>query len=126
MTSRTERLRRQSLETPPSLTAERAVLVTAFYRAHEGRHSVPVMRAKAFYHLCEQKAVWIGEDELIVGERGPGPKAVPTFPELTCHSLDDLRILDSRAKTWYRVPEECLRAYEADVIPYWHGRSMRD
>ena len=126
MTSRTERLRRQSLETPPSLTAERAVLVPAFYRAHEGRHSVPVMRAKAFYHLCEQKAVWIGEDELIVGERGPGPKAVPTFPELTCHSLDDLRILDSRAKTWYRVPEECLRAYEADVIPYWHGRSMRD
>ena len=126
MTSRTERLRRQSLETPPSLTAQRAVLVTAFYRAHEGRHSVPVMRAKAFYHLCEQKAVWIGEDELIVGERGPGPKAVPTFPELTCHSLDDLRILDSRAKTWYRVPEECLRAYEADVIPYWHGRSMRD
>lgn len=126
MTSRTERLRRQSLETPPSLTAERAVLVTAFYRAHEGRHSVPVMRAKAFYHICEHKAVWIGEDELIVGERGPGPKAVPTFPELTCHSLDDLRILDSRAKTWYRVPEECLRAYEADVIPYWHGRSMRD
>ncbi len=126
MTSRTERLRRRSLETPPSLTAERAVLVTAFYRAHEGRHSVPVMRARAFHCLCEHKAVWIGEDELIVGERGPGPKAVPTFPELTCHSLDDLRILDSRAKTWYRVPEECLRAYEADVIPYWHGRSMRD
>ncbi|HOY60865.1 MAG TPA: pyruvate formate lyase family protein, partial [Verrucomicrobiota bacterium] len=98
----------------------------AFYRAHEGRHSVPVMRAKAFHHLCEHKAVWIGEDELIVGERGPAPKAVPTFPELTCHSLDDLRILDSRAKTWYRVPEECLRAYEAEVIPYWHGRSMRD
>lgn len=126
MTSRTERLRRRSLETPPSLTAERAVLVTAFYRVHEGRHSVPVMRAKAFHHLCEHKAVWIGEDELIVGERGPAPKAVPTFPELTCHSLDDLRILNSRAKTWYRVPEECLRAYEAEVIPYWHGRSMRD
>ncbi len=126
MTSRTERLRRRSLETPPSLTAERAVLVTAFYRAHEGRHSVPVMRAKAFHHLCEHKAVWIGEDELIVGERGPAPKAVPTFPELTCHSLEDLRILNSRAKTWYRVPEECLRAYEAEVIPYWHGRSMRD
>jgi len=84
------------------------------------------MRAKAFHHLCEHKAVWIGEDELIVGERGPAPKAVPTFPELTCHSLDDLRILNSRAKTWYRVPEECLRAYEAEVIPYWHGRSMRD
>lgn len=126
MTGRTERLRRRSLDTPPSLTAERAVLITTFYQANEGRYSVPVMRAKAFHSLCEHKRLWIGEDELIVGERGPSPKVVPTFPELTCHSLDDLRILDSRPKTWYRVPEECLRAYETEVIPYWRGRSMRD
>ncbi len=29
-------------------------------------------------------------DELIVGERGPTPKAVPTYPEITLHSLTDL------------------------------------
>ncbi len=126
MTERTAKLRRLSLDTAPSLTAERARLLTEFYRASEGRHSVPVLRARAFLHLCEHKAIWIGEDELIVGERGPAPKVVPTFPELTCHSLDDLRILDSRPKTWYRVDDECLRAYEQTVIPYWRGRSMRD
>jgi formate C-acetyltransferase len=126
MTPRTERLRRRSLEAPPRLTSERAVLITEFYQANDGRHSVPVMRAKAFHHLCEHKTLWFGEDELIVGERGPAPKVVPTFPELTCHSLDDLRILNSRPKTWYRVPEECLTEYEEKVIPYWRGRSMRD
>jgi len=31
-----------------------------------------------------------------VGERGPFPKAVSTFPELTCHSAEDLKILNSR------------------------------
>jgi pyruvate formate-lyase/glycerol dehydratase family glycyl radical enzyme len=126
MNERTEKLRRESLDAVPSISPERALLVTRFYRANEGRYSVPVMRAQAFLHLCMHKSIHIGEDELIVGERGPRPKAVPTYPELTCHSLEDLRILDSRPKTWYRVDDECLRAYDQEVIPYWRGRSMRD
>jgi formate C-acetyltransferase len=126
MTERTARLRRQSLETPPRLSPERAVLLTDFYQAHAGLYSVPVMRARAFLHLCQHKTLFIGEDELIVGERGPAPKVVPTFPELTCHSLEDLQILNSRPKTWYRVEDECLRLYREKVIPYWRGRSMRD
>jgi trans-4-hydroxy-L-proline dehydratase len=126
MNQRTEKLRRESLDTVPSISPERALLMTRFYRQNEGRYSVPVLRAEAFLHLCANKTIHIGEDELIVGERGPRPKSVPTYPELTCHSLEDLRILDSRPKTWYRVDEGCLRAYDEEVIPYWRGRSMRD
>ena len=126
MTDRTAKLRRQSLDTPPSLTGERAKLLTEFYQANEGRYSVPVLRARAFHHLCQHKTIFIGEDELIVGERGPAPKVVPTFPELTCHSVEDLTILNSRPKTWYRVDDGCIRLYEEKIIPYWRGRSMRD
>lgn len=126
MNERTSRLRRESLDTPPSISGERARLITEFYQANEGRYSAPVMRARAFLHLCKHKTVYIGHGELIIGERGPRPKAVPTFPELTCHSVEDLRILNSRSKTWYRVDEECLRLYEEKVIPWWRGRSMRD
>lgn len=126
MNERTAKLRRLSLDTPPSISGERAKLLTEFYRANEGRYSAPVLRARAFLHLCREKTIYIGEGELIVGERGPRPKAVPTFPELTCHSLEDLRILNSRPKTWYKVDEECLKLYEDTVIPCWRGRSMRD
>ncbi len=126
MTDRTDRLRRLSLETPPALTGERAKLVTEFYQANDGKYSVPVMRAQTFLHLCRHKTIYLGEDELIVGERGPAPKAVPTFPELTCHSVEDLRILNSRSKTWYRVDDACIKLYEEAIIPYWRGRSMRD
>jgi formate C-acetyltransferase len=45
---------------------------------------------------------------------------------LTCHSLEDLKILNSRPKTWYRVDDECLKLYAETIIPYWRGRSMRD
>ena len=126
MTERTARLRRESLEAEVTLSEERALLLTRFYQEELGKHPTPVLRARAFLHLCQNKAIHIGPDELIVGERGPRPKAVPTYPELTCHSLDDLAVLDSRPKTRYRVPPECRRAYSDVVIPYWHGRSMRD
>ena len=126
MTERTARLRQASLDARPCISEERAVLMTGFYRAHEGKYSAPVMRARSFHHLCEHKTIFLGDGELIVGERGPRPKAVPTYPELTCHSLEDLRILHSRPKTSYAVSEACLTVYEQEVIPYWRGRSMRD
>jgi formate C-acetyltransferase len=126
MNERTERLRQESLDAVPTVSSERAELVTAFYRENLGRWSAAVLRARTFQHLCEHQTIWIGAGELIVGERGPRPKAVPTFPELTCHSLDDLRILDTRPKTSYRVPPEVFTAYEQTVIPFWRGRSLRD
>lgn len=126
MTERTARLREQSLALVPSISHERASLLTDFYTENQGRYSVPVMRAMSFHHLCEHKTIYIGDEELIVGERGPRPKAVPTYPELTCHSVEDLRILNSRPKTSYAVDEQCIRVYAEKIIPYWRGRSMRD
>jgi formate C-acetyltransferase len=126
MTPRVARLRKKSFEAQPSISAERALLVTEFYRQNHGKYAVPVLRALNFKNLCEKKTIYIGDDELIVGERGPYPKAVPTFPELTCHSLEDLKILDSRAMTGYRVDVAVYDIYEKSVIPYWRERTLRE
>jgi pyruvate-formate lyase len=126
MNQRIARLRQTSLDTGPSISHERAQLLTEFYREQDGKYSIPVMRARSFLHLCEHKSLYLGDDELIVGERGPRPKSVPTYPELTCHSLQDLRILNSRPKTSYAVSDETIQVYEELVVPYWRGRSMRD
>lgn len=126
MTVRTERLRRASLDAIPSISDERARITTTFYKEHLGRHSMPVMRALNFLAICDQKTLWMGDGELIVGERGPAPKAVPTYPELTCHSADDLRILDARPKTSYAVEPSVIETYERDIVPFWTGRSLRD
>lgn len=125
-TERVERLREESLAATPWLCPERAKLITDFYREDRGRHSAPVTRALAFRHLLDHKAVHIGDGELIVGEKGPGPKAVPTFPELCCHSLDDLEILDSREKVSFSVSEDTRRLYAEEIIPYWTDRTMRE
>jgi formate C-acetyltransferase len=125
MNARVERLRELSLRTAPSVSAERALLMTDFYDS-AGPWSPPMMRAMAFRHVMEHKAIYIGDGELIVGERGPEPKASPTYPELCCHSLEDLDVLHNREKIAYRVSDEVRAAYRDRVIPFWQGRSMRD
>ncbi len=126
MNERTRALRERSLRGRPSISAERAELVTRFYRENLGKHSVSVLRALSFRYLCEQKTIYIGEGELIVGERGSAPHATPTFPELTCHSLEDLQILNDREKTSYDVSPEVQRCYQEEIVPFWRGRSLRD
>ncbi len=126
MNERVARLRQRSLDVVPSVSIERALLLTDFYREHEGRLPAPLLRARALHHLCAHKSLYLGDDELVVGERGPAPKATPTYPEITCHSVEDLEILDSRPKTSYRIVRAEVDRYAAEVIPYWRVRSLRE
>ena len=126
MNDRIRRLRQQNFDTPTTLSIERALIETAFYKQNYGTMSIPVLRAKNFYEICKKKTIYIGEDELIVGERGPLPKAVPTFPELTCHSVEDLHTLNERELQRYTISQADIDTYEREVIPYWQGKTQRE
>jgi formate C-acetyltransferase len=118
-------LRRRSVDAKATVSMERARLMTEFYRSAKGL-SAPMLRARAFAHLMERKAVVILEGELIVGERGPAPKASPTYPELCCHTVEDLEVLGSREKIPYAVDSATTQFYEREAIPFWRDRSLRD
>ena len=126
MNERVQRLRKLSFETQPSLSIERALHETAFYRENLGKYSTPVLRALNFLDHCQRKTIYLGEDELIVGERGPAPKVVPTFPELTCHSVEDFNVLNSREQQRYSISEEDIASYAREVIPYWKDKTIRE
>jgi formate C-acetyltransferase len=126
VSERVARLRQQSLDATPSISSERAELLTDFYRDNLGLMSAPVRRALAFQHLMEHKTICINEGELIVGEKGPAPKAAPTYPELCCHTLEDLDILNSREKIPFAVSPHVRGVYEETIIPFWQGKTMRE
>lgn len=125
MKERVQRLREESINTHPYISIERAKIVTETYKKYSGSVSIPVLRALTFQQLMENKAVSIGEGELIVGERGSFPLATPTFPELCCHSLNDFDMINSRKKISFKVSEEVRKIQEEEIIPYWKHRSMR-
>jgi len=124
MNDRVARLRQESLDLKPWLSMERAALMTEFYQ-RSADPSAPIRRARALQYLMENKTIFIGDGELIVGERGPSPKGTPSFPELCCHSMEDLEVLDTREKISYGVDDEARRI-QKEIIPYWRGRSIRD
>jgi len=127
MNNRIRSLRDQSLQAIPAISAERALLVTEFYETGVDREvSVPVMRAMNFAYILKNKSLCYNDGELIVGERGPAPKACPTYPEITVHSLEDLQILNDRKKVSFRVDEATMEIYRSRIIPFWQGRSNRD
>ena len=127
LSERVKKLREQSLNAVEKISAERALLITQFYKSDEARElSAPVKRAKAFEYLLKNKKICINDGELIVGERGPAPKETPTYPEISLHSMQDLDILNTREKVFFRVDEEVKNIYKNEIIPFWKGKSNRD
>nr|WP_300832640.1 trans-4-hydroxy-L-proline dehydratase [uncultured Acetatifactor sp.] len=125
MNDRIRRLRKISTETQPHIYMERAVLETEAYQMYEGKVSVPELRALVLKHFFSHKKLYIGEDELIVGEKGDYPQSAPTFPELCCHTLDDMHNMNDRSVVNFTVTEDDLKIQEEQIIPYWEDRSMR-
>jgi len=127
MTERIKKLREQSLNAIPSISHERALLLTKFYKSHEAqKYSVPVTRALAFKYILENKELCVNDGELIVGEKGPEPKATPTYPELCVHSSEDLEILHNREKVWFKSSDETKEIILNEVAPFWKGKSIRE
>jgi formate C-acetyltransferase len=127
MTERIKKLREQSLNAIPTISHERALLLTKFYKSHEAqKYSVPVTRALAFKYILENKELCVNDGELIVGEKGTEPKATPTYPELCVHSSEDLEILHNREKVWFKSSDETKEIILNEVAPFWKGKSIRE
>jgi trans-4-hydroxy-L-proline dehydratase len=127
LSNRIKQLRDQSLDAVNHISPERAQLVTQFYKSDAARGlSVPMQRARCFEYILSRKEIYTNVGEWIVGERGPAPKATPTYPEITVHSLQDLDILNSRPKVSFKVDEETRTIYDNEIIPFWKGKTNRD
>lgn len=125
-TERTKMLRQASVNTPHALSMERALLETEFYKNNYGKFETPVLRALNFKYLMENRKLYIGDGELIVGEKADRPQAAPTFPELCCHTMDDLKILDERKYINFSVSEDDKNLHKDIIMPFWKGKATRD
>jgi trans-4-hydroxy-L-proline dehydratase len=127
MNKRIQELKAKSKDAKVSLSHERAVLVTEFYKTGVSlKESVPCQRALCLKHILDNKHIYVGKNELIVGERGHAPKAVPTYPEICLHTIDDLDILNTREKIPYKVSDETKSVYQKEIIPFWQGKTIRE
>ncbi|MFT8531654.1 trans-4-hydroxy-L-proline dehydratase [Bifidobacterium aquikefiri] len=122
-TPRTQRLRDISESTHPSISLERALIETDVYRKYEGKVPTPVLRGLFFKTLMERRTLYLGDDELIVGEKGTSPQSAPTFPELCCHTIQDFNNMNDREHVSFKVAQEDKRIQQDIIIPFWEQRA---
>ncbi len=126
MNERIQKLRELSVTTPVHIDLERAKIETDFYKENDGKYSIPVMRAMVLKEYFSKKTLYLGDGELIIGEKGRDPQASPTFPELCCHSVEDMVVMSERKLVSFHTTDEDRKLQAEEIIPYWTGRSMRE
>ena len=126
MNERIQALRELSVSTQPHIDMERAKSETETYKKYEGQLSVPELRGQVLYDYFASKTLYIGDGELIVGEKGDSPQASSTFPELCCHTVEDMHVMNDRELINFTVQEEDFTVQEEVMIPYWDKRCIRN
>ena len=125
MNERVKKLREESLATEAHIDMERALSMTKTYQDYEGKMSLPELRATVLKDYFATKTLYLGDGELIVGEKGDSPQAAPTFPELCTHTLEDMHVMNDRELISFKVKDEFYNLQEKTIIPYWKDRSIR-
>lgn len=125
ITDRVERLRKESLNAVPRISMERAQVVDRVYKLYEGKVYIPVLRALVLKEFMSTKKLCINKGELIVGERGEEPASTPTYPELCCHTITDMEIMNRRENISFKVKDEDIKIQKEVIIPFWEKRSIR-
>jgi len=126
ITDRVSRLREASVSAKPKICLERAKIETDVYVDLEGVLSVPELRATVLLRYLSEKKIDITPGELIVGEKASAPQAAPTFPELCCHTVEDMRVMNDRALISFSVTQDDMELQAKEIIPFWEKRSMRN
>lgn len=126
--TRVNRLRNWYLDEQPwTLDAERALLVTEAYQAHENEPQ-PIKVAQALAHVLRNVSLEITDDQLLVGNGAAPPKSCPIFPEFSYSWIaDELKNnpIRERPHNVYDYTDETERAL-LGIEDYWKGRTLSD
>lgn len=125
-TERTKTLREESVSAQPRISLERALLETEFYQKNYGKFEISILRAMNFKNYMKKRKLYIGDSELIVGEKSEAPQVAPTFPELCAHTVEDMTVMSERQYINFRTTEEERIIQAEKILPYWEGKSTRD
>jgi len=109
----------------PALCAERALLVTRFFKGQKGGRPMVLQKAEALSAVLRGKAVRIWPRELLVGCFTSHRVGGGLYPELHGVAvLEDLLKMDSRAVNPLAVDRGDRRRLLAEVLPYWAPRML--
>ena len=104
---------------------ERAKSMTDTYEKYEGALSIPELRAQVLKDYFSTKTLYIGEG-IGCRKRGDSPQASPTFPELCCHTMEDMHVMNDRELISFKSKGKRTLRFRRGNDPYWDKRCIRN
>jgi formate C-acetyltransferase len=125
MLERFEIIRNRLLDQVPEICIERAEIFTESYKKYE-QYPIIEKRARSLATVLREMSIYIGDEELIVGNQASVPRAAPLFPEYAYEFvLDELDEFEHRESDRFIISEEKKERLK-EVLPWWKGRTLKD
>lgn len=124
LTPRMQAFREEVLDEKPYVDAERAVLATEAYCAHQNQPRV-MMRALMLQNILEKMSIYIEDKTLIVGNQAGKNRNAPVFPEYTMEFiLNELDLFEKRDGDVFYITEETKEQLRS-IAPFWENNNLR-
>lgn len=124
LTPRMRAFREEMLDERPYIDAERAVLATQAYRAHQNQPNV-MKRALMLEKILDNMTIYIEDKTLIVGNQATKNRNAPIFPEYTMEFvLNELDTFEKRDGDVFYITEKTKRQLR-DLAPFWENNNLR-
>lgn len=119
--------RKKFQKVTPEICPERALLWTESYAQTEGEPQ-EVRMAKALAHSLKNMSIWIGDEELLVGNQASNPRAAPVFPEISYDwFLDEMEEFpfEKRPGDRFLIDEETKEKLRG-IGDFWKGKTVHE
>lgn len=125
LTPRMQEFRNEVLDEKPYVDAERAVLATESYKAHQDQPPV-MQRALSLKNILENMTIYIEDKTLLAGNQATKNCNAPVFPEYTMgFIIDELDSFEKRDGDVFYVTDEDKRRLR-EIAPFWKGKTLRE
>lgn len=124
LTPRMNHFRETVLEKKPYISAQRALLATEAYKAHQNQPAV-MKRAMMLKNILEKMSIYIEDDTLIVGNQAESNRDAPIFPEYTLEFvLNELDLFEKRDGDVFYITEQTKEDLRS-IAPFWENNNLR-
>lgn len=122
ISKRIETLKDKALHATPTVSLDRARLVTEFYK-QPSMEPFMLRRAHLFEYILANKEIYIDDEAILVGNHGSRLRSVPVYPEVTAWLLDEIDDIDTRSADPYQfLPGEKEELKE--IVKIWKGKAF--
>lgn len=120
---RISRLKERLISVKPEMDLENAGILTEGFIEYENMPLI-LKKAYAFRKQCQEKTIFIADDELIVGNSGSKIRGGILCADCCWSVLDDeLETMSERKYDPFHLREDDKEMFLNTVKPYWRGRS---